>query len=66
MSNFTPVLMSILGRKKFGERTVRNLQTRIHLLKNSQDQVVSIIDQFHLSKCIPNVSVKFISCLKNL
>ena len=29
--------------------------------KNSRDQVDQIVDQFHLSKCIPNVSFKFIS-----
>ena len=34
----------------------------MHFWKKSRDQVDEIIDQLNLSKCIPNVSFKFISC----
>ena len=50
------------GRNRSGKRTVYNLQTRIYFQKKLSDQVDKIIDQLHLSKCIPNVSLKFISC----
>ena len=41
------------GRKKFGKRTVYNLQT------TSLDEIDKTIDQIHLSKAILNVSFKF-------
>ena len=50
------------GRNKFGKRKAKNLKTRIYFLKKSRDQVDIIIDQLQLSKSIPNVSFKFISC----
>ena len=44
--------------KQIGERTVYNLQTTFFF------HVDKIIDQPHLSKRIPSVSFKFISCQK--
>ena len=41
---------------------MQNLQTRIYFKKKSRDQVDKTVDQFYYSKCIPNVSFKFISC----
>ena len=39
--------------KLFGKRTMYNLQIHIYFQKKSRDQVDKIIDQLHLSKCIP-------------
>ena len=48
------------GGNRFGKRTMYNLQTRIQFQKksssSSNDQVDKIIDQLHLSKCIPNTN----------
>ena len=62
MPTFPPAKKLIFGRKRFGKRTLDNLQTGIYFQKKSHDQVDKIIDQFYLSKCIPNISLKFISC----
>ena len=48
-------------RNKLGNRAVQNLQTKAYIYKKLRDQVDNIIDQFHLPKCIPNVTFKFIS-----
>ena len=62
MSNFEQAIKMTFGRKKFGKGSVKNLKTRIYFQKKSRDQVVKNIDQLQLSKSIPNVSFKFISC----
>ena len=60
LSTFKQAIKLIFWRNKFGKRTVQNVQTRIHFLKKSRNQVDKIIDQLHLSKSIPKVSFKFI------
>ena len=50
------------GCNKFGKRAVKNLPTRIHSQKKLRDQVDKIIGKLYLSKSIPNVCLKSISC----
>ena len=62
ISMFKQSITLTIGHNKFDKRTVQNLQTRTHFLKKSRNQVDQIIDQLHLSKSIPNVTFKLISC----
>ena len=47
------------GRNEFSKK---KLQSKINFQKNLRDQVNKIIDQLHLSKSIPIVCLKIISC----
>ena len=61
MSTFKQAGRFTFERIKFGNRTMYNSQTRLHFKKNSLNKVHKIIDQLHLPKSIPNLSLKFIS-----
>ena len=65
MLTFKQAIKLTFGRNKFSKRTMQNSQSRKNFQKNPRDQVDKIIDQLHLSKSIPNVSFKFISCQEN-
>ena len=51
-----------VGCNKFGKKVVQNLRTRVHFFKKLRDQVDKTIDKLYLSKSIPNVCLKSISC----
>ena len=53
MPNFPPAVKLTSGWIRFSKRTMYNLEIRIYFWKKSHDLVDLIIDQIHLSKCIP-------------